>query len=87
VDEGTNIDDYLRISQGSDDEIPADATGSGGEDEDSVVSLETAGADPEFVLSELLGQSVLVGGDSDSDDATEAEGILIDQDNLDRSAE
>jgi DNA-directed RNA polymerase subunit beta' len=87
VDEGTNIDDYLRISQGSGEEIPADATGSGGEDEDSVVSLETAGADPEFALSELLGQSVLVGGDSDSDDPTEVEGILIDQDNLDEPAE
>ncbi|HEX6607456.1 MAG TPA: DNA-directed RNA polymerase subunit beta', partial [Chloroflexia bacterium] len=87
VDEGTNIDDYLRISQGGDEEIPADATGSGGEDEDSVVSLETAGADPEFALSELLGQSVLVGGDSDSDDPTEAEAILIDQDNLDEPAD
>jgi DNA-directed RNA polymerase subunit beta' len=77
VGEGSNIDEYLRGAQGDFSE----AGGSGGEQEEDVISMETAGADPELAIAELLGQSVLVGGDSDSDDPTETDGILIDQAN------
>jgi len=77
VGEGANIDEYLRGAQGD----FGDAGGSGGEEDEDVISMETAGADPELAIAELLGQSVLVGGDSDSDDSTEASGILIDQAN------
>ncbi|MGI8586654.1 MAG: DNA-directed RNA polymerase subunit beta' [Chloroflexia bacterium] len=79
--EGTNIDEYLR---GSSDETEMEiesATGSGGESEESAISLETAAADPELAIAELLGESVVVGGDAGSDDPTDSEAILIDQKN------
>jgi hypothetical protein len=52
-----------------------------------VFALKPAGAYRVSAHPHHLGQSVLVGGDSDSDDPTEVEGILIDQDNLDEPAE
>jgi len=74
VGEGTNIDEYLRSSQ---EGGLGDASGSGGEGAESVISLDTAGADPELAIAELLGQSVRVGGDGDGDDPSEVEGILL----------
>ncbi|HUS15125.1 MAG TPA: DNA-directed RNA polymerase subunit beta' [Chloroflexia bacterium] len=66
INEGTNIDEYLRIAQ-------TDGDGDPGE----VISMEAAGSDPELAFAEMLGTEVLVGADRDTDDPSEVEGVLL----------
>jgi len=68
INEGTNIDEYLRTSTGSEDDEDAD---------DVVISAETAAADPELAFAELLGTPVLVGVGGDSPDV---ESVILHRD-------
>jgi len=87
VDEGTNIDEYLRLTQGGDgfgdgfgdglgDGI-GEAVGSSGEGPEVMVSLETAAADPELAIAELMGEDITLGSDGHADEDEDTEGILL----------
>ena len=72
INEGTNIDEYLRTSTGSEDDEDA---------EDIVISAETAASDPELAFAELLGTPVLVGVNAaDGSETPDVESVILHRD-------
>ena len=75
VDEGTNIDEYLRLSQG--DGSGVDGNGAGADGADAFISLETAAADPEYAIAELGGEDITLGSDGHADEDDDVEALLL----------